>query len=177
MHGDLCSHSNSDVVRALQDLQPPGNSCRKEDIFNVAPKKLYFTYECLKSRRVSIIIGTLTVIKTSPWFVFRYLCLSSDDRNSPSTESLARLLVLLTFTKGLCVAQKYIPSSSNVTLKRCRVPEVFCWAPPPKAPCSQSQDVFTLFSLNLNKQRVNDSTFQCPASCFPCFHSLIVSGC
>ncbi|TNN60185.1 hypothetical protein EYF80_029618 [Liparis tanakae] len=27
-HGDLCSHSNGDVVRALDDLQPSRNTCK-----------------------------------------------------------------------------------------------------------------------------------------------------
>lgn len=54
--------------------------------------------------------------------------------NSPCTVSLAGLLSLLMFSKGLCVTQMYIPSSSNVTLKRCRVPEVFFWLPPPNSP-------------------------------------------
>lgn len=53
---------------------------------------------------------------------------------SPCTVSLAGLLFLVMFSKGLCVTQMYNPSSSNVTLKRCRVPEVFFWLPPPYSP-------------------------------------------
>lgn len=31
VHGDLCSYSNSDVVRALDDLQPSGNPCKADE--------------------------------------------------------------------------------------------------------------------------------------------------
>lgn len=43
------------------------------------------------------------------------------------------------FSEGLCVTQMYIPSSSNVTLKRCRVPEIFFWLPPPYSPWTCEQ--------------------------------------
>lgn len=41
VHGDLCSHGSSDVVRTLDDLQPPRDPCKVEILPTRAKVKLY----------------------------------------------------------------------------------------------------------------------------------------
>lgn len=45
VHGDLCCHSNSDVVRALDDLEPSQDSCK---VVSQHLKK-YFSWKCVNS--------------------------------------------------------------------------------------------------------------------------------